>query len=187
MCLFYRSIMTEINIGKIVNVVGLKGEVKVYNYSDYKERYEELDHIYLYEMKKLKEYKIEKVRYQKEMVILKLKGIDDRDMAEKMKNRDIFILEEDLRPLSDDTFYIKDMIGIDAIEAQSGQVFGKLTDVIQNSAQDIYQITLKNGKEALIPAVKEFIKEINIDEGFVKIALIPGFIDADYLTVEKDN
>ncbi len=82
MCLFYRSIMTEINIGKIVNVVGLKGEVKVYNYSDYKERYEELDHIYLYEMKNLKEYKIEKVRYQKEMVILKLKGIDDRDMAE---------------------------------------------------------------------------------------------------------
>ncbi len=104
-----------------------------------------------------------------------------------MKNRDIFILEEDLRQHTDYTFYIKDMIGIDAIEDQSGQVFGKLTDVIQNSAQDIYQITLKNGKEALIPAVKEFIKEINIDEGFVKIALIPGFIDADYLTVEKDN
>lgn len=184
---FIGEAMSEIKIGKIVNVVGLKGEVKVYNYSDYKERYEELDHIYLYEKKELKEYKIENVRYQKEMVILKLKGVGDRNLAEKLKERDVFILEEDLRELPEDTFYIKDLIGIDAIDEVSGATFGKVKDVLQNSAQDVYVITLKDGKETLIPAVKEFVKEINPQGGYVKFSLIPGFIDTDYLTVERDD
>lgn len=178
--------MEEIKIGQVVNVVGLKGEVKVYNYSDYKERYEELSHIYLYEKKELKEYKIENVRYQKEMVILKLAGVNDRNAAEALKQKDVIIKEEDLRELPDDTFYIKDLIGIEAKDAETGLAFGTIKDVLTGYAQDTYQIKLLNGKEAMIPGVKEFVKEVNPKAGYVKFALIPGFIDGEEREIHED-
>lgn len=179
--------MERITIGQIVNVVGLKGEVKVYNYSDYKERYEELKHIYVKEKRELNEYLIEKVRYQKDMVILKLKGVDDRNQAEALRQKNLVILEEDLRDLPEDTFYIKDLIGIKAIDKKTGKEFGVVKDVLTGTAQEVYQITLNTGKEALIPNVKEFVKEVNLEEGFVAFDLIPGFIDDDFVAVTKEE
>ncbi len=171
--------MEKIKIGKIVNAVALRGEVKVYHYSDYKERFEELDSVLLEHKGKYEEYGIEGVRYQKEMVILKLKGVSDRNAAEALKERDIYITEADLRELPEDTFYIRDLIGCKALSADDGSEIGEITDVLQNSAQDIYQIRLANGKETLIPVVAEFVKEVDIEHKTVKIRLIPGFIDED--------
>ncbi len=171
--------MEKIKIGKIVNAVALRGEVKVYHYSDYKERFEELDSVLLEHKGKYEEYGIEGVRYQKEMVILKLKGVSDRNAAEALKERDIYITEADLRELPEDTFYIRDLIGCKALSADDGSEIGEITDVLQNSAQDIYQIRLENGKETLIPVVAEFVKEVDIEHKTVKIRLIPGFIDED--------
>lgn len=177
--------MEKINIGKIVNAVALRGEVKVYHYTDYKERFEELDQI-LVERNAAKNhavesYAIEGVRYQKDMVILKLKGVNDRNAAEALKDGDVYITEADLRELPEDTFYIKDIIGCHVIneaqdEGASAEV-GVITDVLQNSAQDIYQVKTRSGKEVLIPAVGEFVKEINIGEKIVRVSLIPGFMD----------
>ena len=79
--------MEKIKIGRVVNAVALRGEVKVYNYSGYKERYEELTRIIVDD----KEYEIEKVRYQQHMVILKLSGINDRNAAESLKTKDVYI------------------------------------------------------------------------------------------------
>ncbi len=171
--------MEKIKIGKIVNAVALRGEVKVYHYSDYKERFEELDSVLLEHNGKYEEYGIEGVRYQKEMVILKLKGVSDRNAAEALKERDIYITEADLRELPEDTFYIRDLIGCKALSADDGSEIGEIIDVLQNSAQDIYQIRLANGKETLIPVVAEFVKEVDIEHKTVKIRLIPGFIDED--------
>ena len=171
--------MEKIKIGKIVNAVALRGEVKVYHYSDYKERFEELDIILLERKGKYEEYGIEGVRYQKEMVILKLKGVNDRNAAEALKERDIYITEADLRELPEDTFYIRDLIGCKVLNGENDSEIGEITDVLQNSAQDIYQIRLANGKEALIPVVAEFVKEVDIEQKTVKIRLIPGFIDED--------
>ncbi len=171
--------MEKIKIGKIVNAVALRGEVKVYHYSDYKERFEELDSVLLEHKGKYEEYGIEGVRYQKEMVILKLKGVSDRNAAEALKERDIYITEADLRELPEDTFYIRDLIGCKALSADDGSEIGEITDVLQNSAQDIYQIRLANGKVTLIPVVAEFVKEVDIEHKTVKIRLIPGFIDED--------
>ena len=176
--------MEKIKIGKIVNAVAMRGEVKVYHYSDYKERFEELDRILVERRGKYEEYEIEGVRYQKEMVILKLKGINDRNEAEALKERDLYITEEDLRELPEDTFYVKDLIGCRVINEENGDEIGRIKDVLQNSAQDIYQIELKNGKEALIPVVGEFVREVSIEEKYVKIHLIPGFIDEEAVKVE---
>ena len=176
--------MEKIKIGKIVNAVALRGEVKVYHYSDYKERFEELEEILVERKGKYTAYEIENVRYQKNTAILKLKGVDDRNAAEALKESDIYITEDDLRELPEDTFYVKDLIGCRVINEENGAEIGVIKDVLQNSAQDIYQITLKNGKEALIPVVGEFVREVSIKEKYVKIHLIPGFIDEDAVKVE---
>lgn len=177
--------MEKIKIGKIVNAVALRGEVKVYHYSDYKERFEELDEILVERNAARKHtvesYAIEGVRYQKDMAILKLKGVNDRNAAEALKDCDVYITEADLRELPQDTFYIRDLIGCSVInesdKSEAAEEIGVITDVLQNSAQDIYQVKTKSGKEVLIPAVSEFVKEINIDEKIVRVSLIPGFID----------
>ena len=89
--------MEKIKIAKIVNAVGLKGEVKVYNYSDVRERFEELDEIIISGKKQESVRKILNVRYQGNMVILSLEGIDDRNKAEAVKDFDVYITEDDLK------------------------------------------------------------------------------------------
>lgn len=165
--------MEKIKIGRIVSAVALKGELKVYNYSDTGERYEKLSRIIV----EGNEYEIEKVRYQQQTVILKLSGIDDRNKAETMRNKDVFITEEDLPQLPEDTFYIRDLIGLNVIDSDSGKQMGKLKDVLQNSAQDLYQVETIKGTECLIPAVTQFIKEVNISKGYVKVQLIEGLTE----------
>lgn len=164
--------MEKIKIGRIVNAVALRGEVKVYNYSGYKERYEELSRIIVGD----KEYEIEKVRYQQQMVILKLSGVDDRNAAEALKTKDVFITEDDLVELPEDTFYIRDLIGLAVKDADSGELLGKLKDVLQPSSQDVYVVELAEGGQFMIPAVSEFIREVNLVEGVIFVHLIEGMI-----------
>lgn len=171
--------MEKIKIGKIVSAVALKGEVKIYHYSDYKERFEELDRIIVRKgTKNVKEteYKIENVRYQKDMVIIKLKGINDRDAAEAMRDSDVLITEDDLRDLPEDTFYIRDLIGCSVKDSKDEHVIGVVKDVLQTSAQDIYQVELEDGSEALIPAVAEFVHDVDIEGKTILINVIPGLL-----------
>jgi len=163
--------MEKINIGKIINVVGLKGEVKVYSYSNSKERYENLKSIYVESDK----YEIEKVRFNKEIVVLKFLNINDRTSAEELKGKDLFINESELAKLPDDEYYVRDMIGITVIEAD-GNILGTLKDVIQNKAQDLYEVEMADGKTALIPAVEEFILDIDIENKQMVVKLIDGLI-----------
>jgi 16S rRNA processing protein RimM len=113
------------------------------------------------------------------MVILKLKGVDDRNAAEALKESDILITEDDLRELPEDTFYVRDLIGCKVFNAEKPDAaeIGVIKDVLQNSAQDIYVVKTAGGKEAMIPAVGDFVAEVNIEERYVKVKLIPGLID----------
>lgn len=164
--------MEKIKIGQVVNVVGLKGELKVYHYSDYKERFEEFDNLYLDQEHHL----IEKVRYQGHMVILKLKGIDNRDAAEAQKNKDVFITEAELRELPEGTYYIKDMIGMTVTEQGAGRL-GVLIDVMKNTAQDLYEVELENKKRIYIPVVDEFVLDINMESKTILVKLPEGLLD----------
>lgn len=160
----------KIQIGKIVNAVGLRGEVKVYNYSD-QGRFDMLDKILVED----KEFEIEKVRYQNNMVILKLEGINDRNAAEELKNKYIYILEKDLPSLPEDTYYIRDLIGMDVVDAEGSNI-GLLCDVIQGTAQDLYEVKLKNGKLGYIPAVQEFVQDIDLENKVITVKLMEGLL-----------
>lgn len=163
--------MEKIKVGKIVNAVGLKGEVKVYNYSDSSEIYEITPEMYVGS----ELLQIENVRLQKNMVILKLEGINDRNAAEAAKGRDIFITEDDLPELEDGEYYVRDLIGMTVEE--DGNVLGKVTDVLQNTAQDVFEVERKNGKQLLIPRVDEFVLDIDLDTRKIKVKLPEGLLE----------
>lgn len=164
--------MEKILIGKIVNVVGLKGELKVYCYTDKKEQFEELDQIWLQD----KKYPVQKARYQGNVVILKLQGIDDRNQAEAQRNKGVYIEEADLAQLPEGTYYVRDLIGSTVID-EDGTLLGQLSDVIQNSAQDLYEVNTKEKKSILIPAVKEFILDIDMQEKIIQVKLPEGLLE----------
>lgn len=164
--------MEKILIGKIVNAVGLKGEVKVYCYTDRKERFEELDTVWI--DKELRQ--IQKVRYQGNVVILKLRGIEDRNASEAQRNKGVYIEEADLKELPEDTYYVRDLIGM-RVEREHGALLGELTDVIQNSAQDLYEIKLEDGKKVLLPVVKEFVLSVDLRERVIKIKPPQGLLE----------
>ena len=159
-----------IRLGKVVNTVGLKGEIRVYPYTDYKEKFEELPHVII----DGKTYAIENVRYVKAMALLKLSGVDSVDLAEKLKDQDVFILREDAPPLPEDTFYVKDLIGL-AVKDGAGLELGRIKEVIIGAAQDIYIVEKSHGEKTFpIPAVSEFIKAIKPEEGYIVVELIEG-------------
>lgn len=162
----------QFNVGQIVNVVGIKGELKVYPLTDYKERFEELEWVYLDNEK----IEIEKVRYNKGLVILKLKGINDRTTAEKYKTKYLKIDRINARQLDEDTYYIVDIIGCKVYDMEDTYI-GIVKEVIQNTSQDLYEVEKEDGKCMLIPVVKEFIKNIDIENKVIKVQLIEGLMD----------
>ena len=164
--------MEKIKIGKIVNTVGLKGEVKVYNYSDSIEIYETIESIYVEDRLTV----IENVRAQKNMVILKLEGADDRNAAEALRGKDLYITEDDLPELPEGQYYVRDLIGM-SVTDEDVNLLGHVTDVLQNTAQDIFEVESENGKKLLIPKVDQFVLDIDAEKREITVRLIEGMLD----------
>jgi 16S rRNA processing protein RimM len=164
--------MDRILIGQVVNVVGLKGELKIYHYSDNKERFEELTKVLLENIP----YEIKSVRYVKETVVLKLHGIDDRSQAEKYKGKNVYIDREDLRTLPEDTYYIFELIGLRVVE-ENGNFLGTVSNVIQNRAHDLFEVECVNRSKFLIPSVEEFILNLDMENRTMTVRLIEGLLD----------
>ena len=163
--------MEKILIGKITSAVGLKGEVKVYNYSDSADIYRNTETLYVGDEPR----KVQHVRTQKNMIVLKLEGIENRDEAEKARNKEIFVSEDDLPELPEGEFYIRDLIGMEVVEEETG-VVGTVQDVIQNTAQDIFDVLTPQGKQVLIPKVPEFVIDINAETKTITVKLIEGML-----------
>lgn len=164
-----------LNIGKIVNTHGLKGEVKVYPYTNELERFEDLDHVYFDAEFKVKK-NIESVRYFKNMIILKLEGFDRIEQVEKLMETPLYIDRETQGvDLEDEEYYVVDLIGLNVIDDKYGEI-GVLVDVLQNTAQDLYQVKTRKGELVLIPAVKAFIGDIDFEKRIIHTHLIEGLL-----------
>lgn len=164
--------MEYLKIGQIISVVGIKGELKVYPYTDAPNSFENFDEVIIDNIN----YKIEKVRRKSDnIVILKLLGIDDRNTSETYRQKFIFIDKKDTKPLLEGSYYIHNLVGLE-VETIEGTKIGKLIDVIQNKSQDLYEIQLENGETFLLPAVEEFIINIDIEKRKMIVKLIEGLI-----------
>ena len=162
-----------LEIGQVVNVKGLKGEVKVNSFSEDSNRFEKLKKIILKQKGKEEEYEIEKVSYTKNQVILKLKGVNTIDDAEALRNSMILINRKDLGELPEDVFYIADLIGLE-VYTDNNEYLGKVDDIYNTKSNDIYVIKNDLGKQKLLPGIDEVIKEINLDDGKIIVHLIEG-------------
>ena len=152
-----------IRVGVIINTFGVKGEVKIYPDIDY---FDELERVFI----KGKEYKIEKLRDQKGIIITKFEGIDEINQIEELKNEEVMIALEDRPELPEGKHYVGDLLGLEVI-TEDGQVLGTLDNIYNTGANDIYEVG-----EILLPATDEVIKQIDMENKKIIVHLLKGLI-----------
>ncbi|MBP3463199.1 MAG: 16S rRNA processing protein RimM [Clostridia bacterium] len=161
-------------IGQIVNTSGLKGIVKANLFMDDITRIEDFKKVLIEENKKLEEYEIEEVKYHKNQALIKFKGIDDIDNAERLRNCLIKIRREDEEELPEDTYYIVDLIGLEVFSDEDEKL-GTLKDVfsVPSGNHDIYVVETGE-KDLLLPAIGDVIKQVDIKNNKIIVHLIEG-------------
>lgn len=159
--------------GKIVAVFGIKGEVKVQPWCDSPDFLCDFDTLYY---KSGTPVEIEKSRTAKNIVVMKIKGIDTVEDAQKIRNRVLYISRDDVK-LEDGCYFVQDLIGLTVVDADDGKVYGKLTDVSETGANDIYGIEFADGKIRYIPAIPQVVAETDIENGIMKITPLDGLFD----------
>ena len=158
-----------LEIGQIVNTFGIKGMVKVKAFTDYIERFSELKEVLIDE----KEYKIQEVKYHKNMVLLQLEGITKIEEAEKLKNEYLKIKRENAIPLEEDTYFVVDLIGLN-VYSDENEYLGELIDIFNTGSNDIYVVRREGKPQLLLPAIKDVIKQIDIENKKIIVHLIKG-------------
>ncbi len=161
-----------IEVGKIVNTHGLRGEVKIVPWLDYPEMFEIIDKAYTKSGQKLT---VTNIRYQKANIIVQFAEIDNLDKAERLKNSIIYASRQIFDNLPEGTYLIADIIGLDVTDGEVN--YGKVTDVIQTGSNDVYVVQKEGSKELLIPAIKDVILNTDIQNGVITVKLLDGLLD----------
>lgn len=165
----------NLEIGQIVNTFGIKGFVKVNPFVDDISRFDDLEKVYIKRNKELKEMQVEEVKYHKNMVLVKFKGIDRVEEAELLRNSYLEVDRENAIELQEGEYFIVDLLGLNVF-ADDGRELGKLEDIFNTGSNDIYVVRTEDGKQLLLPAISEVIKEINLKESKIVVHLIEGLI-----------
>ena len=163
-----------IECGKIINTRGCKGGIKIEPWCNSAEDFTALLRLYIKNKGVFEEYKVIKSSVFKQFVILELQDVDNMDKAIALKNTTLYADRADFE-LEDGEYFITDIIGLDVIDADSGKIYGKVSDMINRGASDIYVVDTPNG-ERMIPAVDEFIVEVDVNNG-IKVRTIEGLLD----------
>lgn len=162
-------------IGQIVNTSGLKGILKIKPFTDDIKKFSNLKTIYIKTKNGLTEFKIEQVRYVKNMVMLKLAGIDTVEEAEKYRNLYIKILRDQEEELEEGSYYVVDILGC-KVNTDANQELGKIVDVFQTGSNDVYVVKDEQGKQILLPAIKQVIKNVDIKNKIITVHLLEGLV-----------
>ena len=168
--------MDLLEVGKIVNTHGLKGEVKVVPWTDYPEDFEDIEYVIVKRKTGDEQLDIESVRYQKGNVLLKFKQIKDINEAEKYKNQTLYA-SRDMFDLPEGVHFIADLIGLDVINVETGDKIGVIADVFNTGSNDIYDVKREGKKNLLIPVIDDVVKEIDVEGGKVTVFMMEGLDD----------
>lgn len=159
--------------GKIVNTHGLRGEVKVVSWTDYPEDFEDIEYVYVKRKTGDEKLTISSIKYQKNNLIVKFAEIKDINEAEKYKNQVLYVEREMLGELPEGVYYIADLIGLKVVD-ENGDEIGKIADVFNTGANDIYDVKREGKKNLLIPVIDEVVKEIDLEKKTVRIEMMEG-------------
>ena len=173
-------------IGKVVAPFGVRGELKILSYTDIPNRFAEHETIYLGPDHRC--FQIKSVRpYKGEMVVLKLAGIEDANTAETLRNHILAIPISQLAKLPPDSYYQHDIVGLQVVTLD-GRTIGEIIDIIETGSNDVYVVkAATGGKEILIPAIKEIIKQVDLIRKMMYIEPIKGLLDDDKTATEDEE
>ena len=167
--------LPNLEIGRIVNTFGIKGIVKVKPFTDDIKRFDNLKTVYIEKNNTQKEYEIEEVKYHKDMVLIKFKGVDTVEQAELLRNAYLTISRDSAEKLEEGRYYIVDMLGLE-VYTDEDKLLGKVDDIYNTGSSDIYVVKDEKGKQILLPAIKEVIKKVDLENQKIIVHIIDGLI-----------
>lgn len=165
--------MNSILIGKIVNVHGIKGEVKIYTYTDDIKNLSKLKKMY-FDKNMQDEHKVLSSKIQNNMLIVKFEGIDDVDVANKLRDTYVYTKKEEIK--QKDTYYIEDLISCEVIKLEDESLIGKVAYVFSTGANDVLEIDLVDGKKVYFPMIKDVIKNVDIENKKIFVSVMEGLM-----------
>lgn len=165
-----------LEIGRIVNTHGLRGEVKVTPWLDYPEDFEEITNVFLKVRKELIPLTVKNVKYQKNNLIVKFDEFNDINEVEKYKSCVLYADRDELGELPEGAHYIVDLIGLE-VYSEEGEKLGVIADVFNTGASDIYDVKREGKKNLLLPVIDDVVKEIDIEGGRVTVHVMEGLDD----------
>lgn len=161
-----------LELGKVVNTHGIRGEIKIQPWCDDPEVFDSLNYVYIGGER----YEILRSRFHKNCVIVQIDGITNINDAELMRNKIVTIEREMLGELPEGTYYIADLEGLE-VKTVDGDILGNIKEVIRTGSNDVYVLDNDDKKPILIPVIEQVVKEVNIDDGYVTVELMKGLID----------
>ena len=165
-----------LQVGVISSTHGIRGEVKVFPTTDDVKRFKKLKKVILDTGREHLPLEVESVKFFKQFAIVKFKGIDNINDIEKYKGKSLLVDRENAVKLRKDEYFIADMIGL-TVFTDDGEEFGKLRDVLETGANDVYVFSKEGVQDLLVPKIPDCIKEVNIEEGTILVHLLPGLRD----------
>ncbi len=161
-----------LELGKVVNTHGIRGEIKIQPWCDDPEVFDKLEYIYIGGRR----FELLRSRLHKNCVIALVEGISDINAAEELRNQIVTVEREQLGELPEGTYYIADLEGL-SVRTIDGEVLGTIDEVIKTGSNDVYVLKSQSKKPILIPVIEQVVKEVNLEEGYVLVELMKGLID----------
>ncbi|QGT99961.1 16S rRNA processing protein RimM [Candidatus Syntrophocurvum alkaliphilum] len=165
-----------ISIGKISGTHGVRGIIKVIPLTEFPERFNDLEEVIINKDSESKTFNIESVGKHKQHILLKLKEINTREEAQTINHAHLKIPENQVYPLPPGYYYHFQLIGLNVYDEEKGEL-GKIIDIIETGANDVYVIKSEVYGEILLPAIKQVIKDTDIDNNLMKVELLPGLLE----------
>ena len=165
-----------LQVGLITSTPGVRGEVKVYPTTDDPRRFRRLKEVVLDTGKEKMNLEIEGVKFFKQFVILKFKGLDNINDIEKYRQKSLYVTRKNAVRLQRDEYFIADLIGL-KVQDEDGKELGTVKDVIETGANDVYEVEMADGKSLLLPAIKQCILNVDVENGTMQVHVLEGLLD----------
>lgn len=165
-----------LQVGIITSTHGVRGEVKVYPTTDDPRRFRRLKEVVLDTGREKLNLEIEGVKFFKQFVILKFKGLDNINDIEKYRQKSLYVTRKNAVRLQRDEYFIADLIGL-KVQAEDGKELGTVKDVIETGANDVYEVEMADGKSLLLPAIKQCILNVDVENGTMQVHVLEGLLD----------
>ena len=165
-----------LQVGIITSTHGVRGEVKVYPTTDDPRRFRRLKEVFLDTGKEKMNLEIEGVKFFKQFVILKFKGLDNINDIEKYRQKSLYVTRKNAVRLQRDEYFIADLIGL-KVQDEDGTELGTVKDVIETGANDVYEVEMADGRSLLLPAIKQCILNVDVENGMMQVHVLEGLLD----------